>query len=1085
VSAVRHLWVVAVLACAASLSCKVNDYCLNCENGDGGTGDGGNDGPGDGGGDGGGGDAGQCIVTGAEVCDNKDNDCDGVVDNGVLPEVGDDCPEQRGECAGGKKLCVNGAIVCSKNPKPEQCNLKDDDCDGTIDNGDPSDTVHTSGVKCGTNAGECTAGTFHCNPTTGTVTCGLNCGTAQAVDCPIGGENPPFGTGTDATCNAKDDNCNGAFDEDVPPGGPCGGGISNAPPSICVRGTFKCSAGATICDGSVEPQAVELCDNLDNDCDGDVDEDFNFATDPFNCGGCNQVCNLPNAFEGCADPDGGSPTNAVCTILACQPGFHNNDGQTATGCEFGPCTITGTVEVCNGVDDDCNPATGPNPGNETNLVAPAGFCLTQGACAGAVATCQGALGFRCNYNGNVSQDANGNVVPETLCDGIDNDCDGIIDENQPNLDDPCVEAGKQGICQGSGSFKCDTANLNGPATCVITTPGQAQQAVETCNNLDDNCNGVVDEGANTGNLLGQEWVNVPGLPGVQIMKYEASRRDSTDTFDGTTNNFACSKDDVLPWTNITYLQAKAVCDSMTNARLCTEAEWQSMCMPSVNYGTNGVPGPATANATDFTFIEAEDFLANTTIGAANRAWTRTAPLDQNGTTFMQVPDTGFSQTVAANALAQSSRLDYRLDLLASTSYNIWIRMRSPAQGAVTPVIRGSTIPTATLSPTAPGSTQVGDLVIVSTWSTATNDVVPAHTTAAGFTNVTINDVYDEGGNDNNTGRMSIAFKVADTAGAIAYPAFTSASTAIHHSGIVVIQSGTFNTATIVAASNEQTNTNAPDAPQSANVTIPTLVLAYGGWQIANVSTSVTVTAPAGFTEIWELADPSVAEFSVANATIASGTSNPAAFVDNVGPQGTIGVTLLVGAFTGGSRSVHAGLTLGTTPAAPTQVITTTVDNQTSWRVSGVFTTTTAGAYTLSLFTREDGVFIDTIAVARQSVLSPTFDNAWSYSTNPRTEQAQTCNSDDVDTDAALGGDQDDNLPTGAKAACFAEHGADDAFDMSGNVKEWTLARATDQNPLRGGAANNEAAGTTCQLNFTLADNTFFFPNTGFRCCRGP
>ena len=54
--------------------------------------------------------------------------------------------------------------------------------------------------------------------------------------------------------------------------------------------------------------------------------------------------------------------------------------------------------------------------------------------------------------------------------------------------------------------------------------------------------------------------------------------------------------------------------------------------------------------------------------------------------------------------------------------------------------------------------------------------------------------------------------------------------------------------------------------------------------------------------------------------------------------------------------------------------------------------------------------------------------------------------------------------------------------MSGNVKEWALAHQPGQNPIRGGASNNTGVGISCALNFTLADDTFFFPNVGFRCC---
>ena len=89
-----------------------------------------------------------------------------------------------------------------------------------------------------------------------------------------------------------------------------------------------------------------------------------------------------------------------------------------------------------------------------------------------------------------------------------------------------------------------------------------------------------------------------------------------------------------------------------------------------------------------------------------------------------------------------------------------------------------------------------------------------------------------------------------------------------------------------------------------------------------------------------------------------------------------------------------------------------------------------------------------------------------------------------DTNPAMGGDQDDILPTGSMLSCFANGpGTADAYDMSGNVKEWRAARAAGQNPLRGGASNSTVTGTACELNFTLANDSFFFPNVGFRCCR--
>jgi hypothetical protein len=77
-----------------------------------------------------------------EVCDNKDNDCDGVADNGLTCEcfIGDTdpCGSNVGECQAGGRQCINGLwgteCVGAIRPKIELCNGLDDDCDGFIDN---------------------------------------------------------------------------------------------------------------------------------------------------------------------------------------------------------------------------------------------------------------------------------------------------------------------------------------------------------------------------------------------------------------------------------------------------------------------------------------------------------------------------------------------------------------------------------------------------------------------------------------------------------------------------------------------------------------------------------------------------------------------------------------------------------------------------------------------------------------------------------------------------------------------------------------------------------------------------------------
>jgi formylglycine-generating enzyme required for sulfatase activity len=1107
----RVLLSIALIATSAlGLSCNVNDYCLNCAKTDGGDGDGMT---GDGGDDGDNGDAvdaALCATPVPEVCNNKDDDCDGNVDEGTLPQVGDLCPNQVNECAGGVLACMNGALKCTKPPMAESCNNKDDDCDGVIDDGDPG-----GGVLCGTDMGECVAGTMHC--VAGVPTC------QGAV-----------GPGTEA-CDGKDNNCNGMIDDGAPADPTVCNGNTNV--GECNMGTPMCIGGNSVCIGAQGP-TVELCDNKDQDCDGNVNtidpntNGFNLQTDPTNCGTCGHLCVLDNAVEGCAA--------GQCTILACDADFHDNDGSVTNGCEFGPCTIQGN-EVCNGIDDDCDGLKdGLDPQMQTPPVAT--MCETQNECAGATVTCDGANGFKCVYpDPDVSQ-VNGVIQPETLCDGKDNDCDGAIDEGQPGLGGTCTRG--QGECTTSGHLICDTANLNGPAICDAVTPGAG--APETCDGKDNDCNGVIDDNAALANLPGQEWITLPNGT-TQMMKYEASHPDATNTGTGEQTTHACSRPGTLPWTNITYPSAVAVCSSM-GARLCTEAEWQSMCLPDL---ADPVPAMGlTTNNNDFVFIEAEKAHANVAVGG--RQWTATAPLGFNGITAMQVPDNGVSQNAAANAATLSPHLDYHVDLQGSTDYRVWLRMRSPAVTASTPQLRTHTAATATLGPVSAGATQVGDLVIVTTYSTTTSNAAITHALQSGFTQISSVDV-DEGNDD---ARMSVAYKVATAAGAQTYQAYNS-SVPNNWSGITVVRAGTYDVGTIDGVMSTSTGTGAPNPPQ-LTVQYPSVVLAMGAWHLGTTAQNQGVSAPSGYNELWEMGNE-IAELSVASDTANAGSSpNPGSFGDNVTPRNTISATIAIGAST--SRTVWVGLAQGTSAAtnANGTFMTTSADGQWTWIASPQLTSASGGGqHTFSIYMREDGVMIDAIAFSRQNTASPTFDNVWAYESNPRTSAPQTCNGDEFDTappvpiaaspggatasgttatftttsshrlsvgstvvvsgvannayngtltvlttpttttftatiatsnPAASGGgnangDQDDMWASGTSMACHAEHGTNDVFDMSGNAKEWTQARVGGQNPLRGGSANNSENGLTCKLNFTLADNTFFFPNVGFRCCR--
>jgi hypothetical protein len=946
----RALLAIMMLAGATQLSCSVNDYCLNCGTGDGGmgSGDDANDGGGSGSDDGG--DGGGCIPTGLEVCNNKDDNCNGLVDDAVT-DVGDLCPEQRGACMGDVTICnAMGVEVCDSSASGETCNAADDNCNGMIDEGDPG-----GGAKCGTDQGECIAGQMRCNAATGMLQC------MGFVDHTMDPE----------LCDAKDNDCDGNFDENVVFNPATCGPMTND--GECNMGTFSCSGGSQQCMGAVFPK-FETCNNLDDDCDTNTDEIFNKMTDVQNCGMCGMVCqptsktcintnNMTNGATCTMDsqcPGGTCATNSQprcmgggCTF-ACTAGFQNLDGMAANGCEY-RCFSSG-AEACDGVDNDCD-------GNIDESLTPPAICLSGGECGATapVAQCNGAAGWSCSYPGNVQ------FPNETRCDGLNNDCDANTDEGQPNLNqacdqvpetmcgaagdedndganndgcptvgmgpetllqctdavdsdgdgavnDGCPAVAERGVCRSTGTFQCDAMNLDGPAKCVITNPGQMPDPMETCDARDNDCDGNTDEGGASGNLIGQEWVDVGG--GIEMMKYEASKPDASAANAGSTTSIACSRTGVVPWTNVTYPQAQAACQAI-GATLCNENTWHRTCS-----AVTPVTWPITA-AAGGTLFEAEDYFSSgfgitnlTPEAVCNNA------ADDDGDGWI---NDGCANVGAAETTQQCAG---NKDEDNDGTVNDGCAARGPTKA----------------------------------W-------VPDYT--AGF------------------------------------------------SGIAALE--------------------------------------------ATPNTGISITAA-----------QAVAQGSRVDYQI------------NFPAAATYVIWLKMFANSGNDNRVHVGLSNLAPPQTATSQVTLGTNNAWTWISAGSFNVPAAGDRFLSVYMGRDGVKVDQIYLVVGAGTPPNTINSgggtWAYTTTPNIYQPNTCNGDDYDTDGSMPMDQDDIIAAGSLANCQSTVGGG-VFDMSGNVKEWTLAHAPGENPIRGGASNNTPVGISCALNFTLADDAFFFPNIGFRCCR--
>ena len=366
--------------------------------------------------------------------------------------------------------------------------------------------------------------------------------------------------------------------------------VANATPS-CANGVcgLTCLAGFYDADKNfkngcecVKTIDTEICDGIDNNCNGTIDEGFDLQNDVNNCGKCNSRCSYPFATASCV--------MGVCKQGPCLDGYYDRDPN-VPGCETACQKTNNGVEICDGLDNDCDGVVDDNVG------APTITCKSKGVCLGTMPKCMGASGWTCTYPSTYQE------VEDTTkgCDGLDNDCDGLTDEAF-DIGKACTVG--SGACAGTGVWVCDSTQP-GSHRCMgsMKTPG-----IEVCNGKDDDCDGEVDELDSQANRTADDKIVYFPAQNVTMFAYEATRYDATATdhgFDSTRR--PCSVPGKQPWSNVTKEEAEAACEKIgkqpsSGWRLCTVAEWFDACNGAANtvfpYGNNYVADAC--NGFDFT-----------------------------------------------------------------------------------------------------------------------------------------------------------------------------------------------------------------------------------------------------------------------------------------------------------------------------------------------------------------------------------------------------------------------------------------------------------------------------------------------------
>ena len=501
-----------------------------------------------------GGDSGASPLDSTEICDGIDNDGDGEIDEGVtttfyIDADGDGWGVEAVEaCEAAPGVVAEDGDCDDENaeihPEAEEvCNAIDDDCDDAIDEALSSTFFEDAD---GDGYGNAAVGVTACEVPDGFTDNALDCDDTASLVSP----------GVEEVCNGIDDNCDGRADEGV-------GTLLY--PDLDEDGFGDTSAGIISCwdltdhitapgdcddtDSGVNPDADEACDEIDNDCDGEIDEfavsgliDYwmDIDGDGHGAGLALSGCAVPEGFsdsdDDCDDTD---PLRSPSLVEACN-GYDDDcddvidEGVMSTfyvdadgdgwgssealfACELTPglattssdCddtrtdTYPGAEEVCDGIDNDCNAIPDDEAIDGSTYYADVdgdGF----GDPAVETVSCDVPAGYVDNYTDcDPSDDATYPGAPE-ICDDRDNDCDGAVDDGPVDAPTWYLDEdgdGFGGTAETMTDCYPDEGYVAWSTDCDDEDPSISPDGIEVCNDIDDDCDGVIDLDAVDGGVF--------------------------------------------------------------------------------------------------------------------------------------------------------------------------------------------------------------------------------------------------------------------------------------------------------------------------------------------------------------------------------------------------------------------------------------------------------------------------------------------------------------------------------------------------------------------------------------------------------